>query len=78
MNHSERNILAARSVAVREFSMLGAGEADYLLYSDGMAIGVVEAKPEEWALTGVVLQTSAYMEGLPEEVPAFNHPLPFG
>src|SRR5579859_3061993 len=31
-------------VAVREFPMPGFGEADYLLFVDGKAIGVVEAK----------------------------------
>ena len=72
------NIYAGRGVAVREFAMPGAGEADYLLYADGQAIGVVEAKPEDWTLKGVELQSSGYMEGLPEEIPAHRRPLPFG
>ena len=72
------NIYAGRGVAVREFVMPGAGEADYLLYADGQAIGVVEAKPEDWTLRGVELQSSGYMEGLPEEIPAHRRPLPFG
>src|SRR5829696_3992385 len=75
-NVREMNILASKGVAVREFPVSGAKEADYLLYADGKAIGVVEAKPEEWTLKGVELQTSGYMEGLPEEVPAFVRPLP--
>ena len=42
---TELNIAAAQGVAVREFPML-TGEADYLLYAAGRAIGVVEAKPK--------------------------------
>ena len=72
------NIYASKGVAVREFAMPGVGEADYLLYADGKAIGVVEAKPEDWTLRGVELQSGGYMGGLPESVPAFHRPLPFG
>lgn len=77
-DRDEMNIYAQRGVAVREFSMPGAGEADYLLYADGKAVGVVEAKPEVWTLKGVELQSGGYMSGLPKEVPAFLRPLPFG
>ena len=71
------NIYASRGVAVREFAIPGVGAADYLLYADGKAVGVVEAKPEEWTLRGVEPQTGGYMAGLPEEIPAFRRPLPF-
>ena len=37
------NIHAARGVAIREFPLPGYGFADYLLYVDGKAAGVVEA-----------------------------------
>jgi len=37
------NIFACRGVAVREFP-LTTGSADYLLYVDGKAIGVAEAR----------------------------------
>jgi type I restriction enzyme, R subunit len=41
------NIHAARGVAVREFTLKADhGEADYLLYVDGQAAGVIEAKKE--------------------------------
>ena len=77
-DRSEMNIYAQRGVAVREFSLKpGHGEADYLLYADGKAIGVVEAKPEGWTLKGVEPQSRTYMAGLPDEVPAFVRPLPF-
>ncbi|MDQ3862536.1 MAG: DEAD/DEAH box helicase family protein, partial [Actinomycetota bacterium] len=77
-NRDELNIYASKGVAVREFAIPGVGEADYLLYADGRAIGVVEAKPEDWTLRGVELQSGGYMSGLPESVPAFHRPLPFG
>ena len=48
------NVHATRGVAVREFPLMhGHGFADYLLYVDGRAAGVVEAKPEGHTLTGV-------------------------
>jgi hypothetical protein len=34
------------------------GEVDYLLYAEGTAIGVVEAKPEGHTLRGVVVQSA--------------------
>ena len=41
------NITAGRGVAIREFPMKkGHGEADYLLFVDGTAAGVIEAKRE--------------------------------
>ena len=72
------NIFAARGVAIREFPLAqGHGFADYLLYVDGKAIGVVEAKKEGVTLTGVETQSSKYVEGLPEGLPAWGSPLPF-
>jgi len=72
------NITAGRGVAIREFPLKpGYGFADYLLYLDGAAAGVVEAKKDGLALTGVKLQTSRYSEGLPDDLPASRRPLPF-
>ena len=71
------NLSAARGVAVREFPLLGGDEADYLLYADGKAIGVVEAKPEGHTLSGVEIQTDKYGKGLPTSLPAHRRPLPF-
>ncbi|HUY99236.1 MAG TPA: hypothetical protein VMU89_02725, partial [Thermomicrobiaceae bacterium] len=70
------NLYAGRGVAVREFP-LATGPADYLLYVDGQAVGVVEAKPEGTTLTGVELQAEKYSAGLPDYVPAPVRPLPF-
>ncbi|MCE5218710.1 DEAD/DEAH box helicase family protein, partial [bacterium] len=72
------NISAARGVAVREFPLLsGYGFTDYLLYADGKAIGVVEAKAVGSTLTGVEWQSQGYIQGLPPEVPSHRRPLPF-
>ena len=41
------DLSAGRGVAVREFKLTtGHGFADYLLFVDGKAVGVLEAKPE--------------------------------
>ena len=71
------NLDAARGVAIREFSLVqGYGEADYLLFADGQAVGVVEAKREGSTLTGVEIQTQKYSEGVPAAIPAPRRPLP--
>ncbi|MCY3809571.1 MAG: DEAD/DEAH box helicase family protein [Gemmatimonadetes bacterium] len=78
------NIHAGLGVAVREFPLkwkegteTKSGSADYLLYTDGWAIGVIEAKPAGHTLEGVVIQSKRYTEGLDERVPARYRPLPF-
>ncbi len=77
-DRKDANTSAGRGVAVREFPLkTGHGEADYLLFVDGMAAGVVEAKKEGEPLTGVELQTKKYSEGVPDGLPAPRKPLPF-
>ena len=71
------DLAAAQGVAIREFPLEGGDEADYLLYADGKAIGVVEAKPEGHTLSGVEVQTDKYGKGLPPSLPAHRRPLPF-
>jgi type I restriction enzyme R subunit len=74
----EVNLHAARGVAVREFPLNpGHGFADYLLYVDGKAAGVVEAKKQGATLTGVEVQSARYAQGLPASLPAWRRPLPF-
>jgi type I restriction enzyme R subunit len=68
--------LSAGNIAVREFP-LSTGHADYLLYADGRAIGVVEAKPEGHPLTGIETQSAKYLDGLPPSLPNYLLPLPF-
>ena len=75
-NVSDANIHAATGVAIREFPLnTGFGFADYLLYVNGKACGVIEAKKEGATLTGVELQSSRYAKGLPTTLPAWSRPL---
>ena len=63
------NLFAAQGVAVREAMMTtGHGRADYLLYVDQQAVGVIEAKPEGTTLSGVEWQSAMYADGLPADV----------
>lgn len=72
------NLHAGRGIAVQEFPLAsGYGFADYLLYVDGKAAGVIEAKKEGSTLTGVEVQSAKYSEGLPAGLPAYRRPLPF-
>jgi type I restriction enzyme R subunit len=75
---SEANIHAARGVAIREFPLKsGHGFADYLLYVDGKAAGVIEAKKEGVTLSGVETQSGRYAQGLSARLPAWRRPLVF-
>lgn len=75
-DYRQMNISAGLGVAVREFP-LTTGFADYMLYADAKAIGVVEAKPKGHTLTGVETQSGKYLEGLPVGLPSYRVPLPF-
>jgi len=55
-HRKELNLSLPGGVAVREFPMPGFGEADYLLFVDQKALGVVEAKKEGETLTHVERQ----------------------
>ncbi len=55
----------------------GSGFADYLLYVDGKAAGIIEAKKVGATLTGVEIQSAKYAQGLPASLPAWRRPLPF-
>ncbi len=72
------DIFAKKGVALREFPLNpGHGFADYLLYVDGRAAGVIEAKKAGNTLTGVEIQSDKYKTGLPADLPAWYRPLPF-
>ncbi|MSO37804.1 MAG: restriction endonuclease subunit R [Acidimicrobiia bacterium] len=74
--YREMNLAAGPGLAITEFP--GAhGEADYLLYVDGKAIGVTEAKPVGHTLKGVEGQSASYADGLAANLPAWRRPLPF-
>lgn len=67
---ASRANLSASCVAVREFVLRSPhGRADYLLFVDQAAAGVIEAKKEGETLTGVEWQSAKYVDGLPEEIP---------
>ena len=72
-------VAEARGVAVREVPT-ASGSADYVLYVDGQAVGVIEAKKAGSTLTGVEFQTRKYRTAYPDELPAFevDGALPFG
>ncbi len=72
------NLAAGIGVAVREFPMTrGHGFADYLLFANGKAVGVLEAKPAGYALGNVELQADKYATGLPSGLNPPVTPLPF-
>jgi type I restriction enzyme R subunit len=77
-DYKNANLRAGRGVVLRNFPLQsGHGFADYLLYLDGKAAGVVEAKKEGFPLIGVEIQSAKYSEGLPLQLPAHVRPLPF-
>jgi type I restriction enzyme R subunit len=74
--YREINLHADRGIAATEFPG-ASGPADYLLYVDRKAVGVVEAKPEGFTLSGYEVQTRRYGRDLDPGVPAPIRPLPF-
>ena len=77
-DYRQAHIHAGRGVVLRNVPLAsGHGFADYLLYIDGKAAGIVEAKKEGVTLTGVEVQAAKYSQGLPHDLPAITRPLPF-
>ena len=76
-NKSELNPAAALGVAAREYQT-DVGPADYVLFVDGRAAGVLEAKQESWGqnLTTVEQQSSGYAAAKLKWVNN-SEPLPF-
>jgi type I restriction enzyme R subunit len=60
-DHKDLNLGASLGVVVRDFP-LKSGFADYMLFIDSKAVGVVEAKPEGTTLGGVSEQSERYCE----------------
>ena len=71
------NLGASLGVAIRHFRMMNRDEADYLLFVDRKACGVIEAKSEGTTLRGVDSQSDKYLKGLPNNIPHVQMPLPF-
>jgi len=70
----QAHITIYRGVAIREFPLPGHGFADYLLYIDGCAAGVIETKKAGATLSGVEIQSAKYTKGLPEGLPRWRNP----
>ncbi len=73
------NLYAGTGVAVRELTT-DAGPADYVLFINRQAVGVIEAKKRGTTLSGVEWQTVKYQRNIPEELPAYriDGRLPYG
>ena len=57
------NLTARDGIAVREFTLeKDHGYVDYLLFVDGYALGVVEAKPAGYSFTSVEFQAKKYVD----------------
>jgi type I restriction enzyme R subunit len=68
-DYKSAHLHAGRGVVLRNFPLVsGHGFADYLLYIDGKAAGVIEAKKEGFPLVGVEVQAEKYSKGLPADL----------
>ena len=76
-DYKDLNLGAGLGVAVREFPLKGAGFADYMLFVERHAVGVVEAKSVGTTLSGVSEQTAKYLSSFPDNVPHVGDVLPF-
>ena len=77
-DRDDLNLSADRGIALRYFTLApGYGIADYMLFVDGKAVGVLEAKPEGHTLSGVEIQAARYSKGLPAGLSPPVEPLPF-
>jgi type I restriction enzyme R subunit len=72
----ELNLSASRGVAVREMQSHG-GPADYILFVDGKALGIVEAKKEGTTLSAVAEQSARYTAAMKWIPQRWADPLPF-
>jgi type I restriction enzyme R subunit len=77
-NYKSANIHCAKGVAVKYFQMgKGVGESDYVLFVNGTAVGIVEAKKEGETLIGKEPQSNRYAQGFPKDFTYIDLPLPF-
>lgn len=71
------NLGASKGIAVCAFPLKSQKAADYVLFVDRQAVGVVEAKKVGETLSGVAEQTARYVTKFPENLPRVQEPLPF-
>ena len=73
---NEVNLAASRGVALREVQSKG-GPADYMLFVDGKALGIVEAKKTGTTLSAVAEQSERYTTAQDFVPQRWADPLPF-
>ena len=64
-NHAEHAIDVSIGVAVREYPLQDDQSADYLLFINEVAVGIIEAKKEGMTLSGALQQAERYRDSLP-------------
>jgi type I restriction enzyme R subunit len=62
-DHDSLNLSESTGIAIREFP-IGKDHADYILFIDRIAVGVIEAKPEGSTLSGVAEQSRSYLTNM--------------
>ena len=75
-DYSEFDRNKALGVAVREFPM-SSGTCDYLLFVEGKASGVIEAKKSGFLLSSVADQSEKYIHKPLEHLECWGEPLPY-
>ena len=75
-DYKNLNLGAGFGLAVREYP-INREASDYALFIDRNPVGVVEAKPEGWTLTGVTSQSDGYIGGLARKFPNAPRKPPF-
>ena len=76
-HYKTANIHSSKGVAVEFFQIGARKEADYVLFVNGSAVGIIEARKEGESLIGKEPQTSGYAKNFPEEFQSVDLPLPF-
>ena len=65
-NYAERESDASLGVAIREYLLQDEQQADYLLFINGVAVGILEAKKEGMTLSGAMQQAERYHACFPD------------
>lgn len=76
-DYDQINLSAGLGIAVREYQLESSGIADYLLFINRKAAGVIEAKKLGTTLSGAENQSSNYSSILPNKLNCHLKPLPF-
>ena len=75
-DYNTANVQSSKGVAV-EYFQIGKDQADYILFVNGVAVGVIEAKKEGETLIGKETQSSGYAKQFSAELSSIDLPLPF-